>query len=223
MDINLYVIEDYENETAFRLRENKPNQTQFQTPSAGLFDMSQDRICPDCLDFSICGFCCLLYFTLFALAVVILKQFSEVFVFSASRFKVENLVFDTYTQVIKRFLQAIDTLFKFFTVCLCLFGKLGQLSMLRGSCLSEFLDQFVKFVFQVCFVHHMISSQMHLLYQITLHSPILINIAKPIPKRFKSGFSPNLTCIPEKQPIRGTFCVALKFCFSFPKNSRYKG
>jgi len=28
MDVNLYVIKDYENETAFGLRENKPNQTQ---------------------------------------------------------------------------------------------------------------------------------------------------------------------------------------------------
>jgi len=31
MNVNLYVIKEYENETAFRLRENKPNQTQFQT------------------------------------------------------------------------------------------------------------------------------------------------------------------------------------------------
>ena len=30
MNVNLYVIEDYENETAFRLQKNKPNQTQFQ-------------------------------------------------------------------------------------------------------------------------------------------------------------------------------------------------
>ena len=33
MNVNLYVIKDYENETAFGLRENKPNQTQFQTRS----------------------------------------------------------------------------------------------------------------------------------------------------------------------------------------------
>ncbi len=31
MNVNLYVIEDYENETAFRLQKNKPKQTQFQT------------------------------------------------------------------------------------------------------------------------------------------------------------------------------------------------
>jgi len=29
MNVNLYVIEDYENETSFRLQKNKPNQTQF--------------------------------------------------------------------------------------------------------------------------------------------------------------------------------------------------
>ncbi len=34
MNVNLYVIKEYENETAFRLRENKPNQTQFQTGAA---------------------------------------------------------------------------------------------------------------------------------------------------------------------------------------------
>ena len=33
MNVNLYVIKEYENETAFRVRENKPNQTQFQTRS----------------------------------------------------------------------------------------------------------------------------------------------------------------------------------------------
>jgi len=31
MNVNLYVIKEYENETAFRLEQNKPNQTQFQT------------------------------------------------------------------------------------------------------------------------------------------------------------------------------------------------
>jgi len=30
MNANVYVIEDYENETAFRLEQNKANQTQFQ-------------------------------------------------------------------------------------------------------------------------------------------------------------------------------------------------
>ncbi len=30
MNANLYVIEDYENETAFRPQKNKPNQNQFQ-------------------------------------------------------------------------------------------------------------------------------------------------------------------------------------------------
>ena len=30
MNVNLYVIEDYENETAFRLEQNKPKQSQFQ-------------------------------------------------------------------------------------------------------------------------------------------------------------------------------------------------
>ena len=30
MNVNLYVIEDYENETAFRLQKNKPKQTQFK-------------------------------------------------------------------------------------------------------------------------------------------------------------------------------------------------
>jgi len=30
MNVNLYVIEDYENETAFRPKKNKPKQTQFQ-------------------------------------------------------------------------------------------------------------------------------------------------------------------------------------------------
>jgi len=29
MNANVYVIEDYENETAFRLQKNKPNQSQF--------------------------------------------------------------------------------------------------------------------------------------------------------------------------------------------------
>jgi hypothetical protein len=29
MNVNLYVIEDYDNVTAFRLQKNKPNQTQF--------------------------------------------------------------------------------------------------------------------------------------------------------------------------------------------------
>ncbi len=29
MNVNLYVIEDYENETAFRLEQNKPKQSQF--------------------------------------------------------------------------------------------------------------------------------------------------------------------------------------------------
>ena len=29
MNVNLYIIEDYENETAFRPQKNKPNQTQF--------------------------------------------------------------------------------------------------------------------------------------------------------------------------------------------------
>jgi hypothetical protein len=33
MNVNLYVIEDYENETAFRLQKNKPNQTQFKPRS----------------------------------------------------------------------------------------------------------------------------------------------------------------------------------------------
>jgi hypothetical protein len=32
MNVNLYVIKEYENETAFRLEQNKPNQT--QSPSA---------------------------------------------------------------------------------------------------------------------------------------------------------------------------------------------
>ncbi len=31
MNVNLYVIEDYENETALRPQKNKPKQTQFQT------------------------------------------------------------------------------------------------------------------------------------------------------------------------------------------------
>jgi len=31
MNVNLYVIKEYENETAFRLQKNKPKQTQFQT------------------------------------------------------------------------------------------------------------------------------------------------------------------------------------------------
>ena len=92
---------------------------------------------------------CILNSTLFALSIVFLKQFSEVFVFPASRFKVEDLVFDAHPQVIKRFLQTIDTFFKFLAVCLCLLGKFGQLSMLGISCLSEFLNQFVKFVFQI--------------------------------------------------------------------------
>ena len=30
MNVNLYVIEDYENKTALRLEQNKPKQTQFQ-------------------------------------------------------------------------------------------------------------------------------------------------------------------------------------------------
>ena len=30
MNANVYVVEDYENETAFRLEQNKANQTQFQ-------------------------------------------------------------------------------------------------------------------------------------------------------------------------------------------------
>jgi len=50
-----------------------------------------------------------------------------------------------------------------------------------------------------------------------------VNTAKTMPKRFKSGFSTNLPLAPEKQPIRGTLCVALKFCFYFTKNSRYRG
>jgi len=29
MNVNLYVIKEYENETAFRLEQNKPNQSQF--------------------------------------------------------------------------------------------------------------------------------------------------------------------------------------------------
>jgi len=33
MDVNLYVIEDYENETAFRVQVNKAKQTQFQSPT----------------------------------------------------------------------------------------------------------------------------------------------------------------------------------------------
>ena len=35
MNINLYVIEDYENETAFRLKKTNPKQTQFQTTLIG--------------------------------------------------------------------------------------------------------------------------------------------------------------------------------------------
>jgi hypothetical protein len=31
MNANIFVTKDYENETDFRLRENKPNQSQFQT------------------------------------------------------------------------------------------------------------------------------------------------------------------------------------------------
>jgi hypothetical protein len=31
MNVNLFFIEDYENETALRPQKNKPNQTQFQT------------------------------------------------------------------------------------------------------------------------------------------------------------------------------------------------
>jgi len=31
MNVNVFVTKDYENETAFRLQKNKPNQTQFQT------------------------------------------------------------------------------------------------------------------------------------------------------------------------------------------------
>jgi len=30
MNVNLYIIEDYENKTALRLEQNKPKQTQFQ-------------------------------------------------------------------------------------------------------------------------------------------------------------------------------------------------
>ncbi len=34
MNVNLYVIKEYENETAFRLEQNKPNQTQFPSRNA---------------------------------------------------------------------------------------------------------------------------------------------------------------------------------------------
>ena len=37
MSANVYVIEDYENETAFRLQKNKPNQTQFLWIPAGVY------------------------------------------------------------------------------------------------------------------------------------------------------------------------------------------
>ncbi len=37
MNVNLYVIEDYENETAFRLEQNKPNQTQPVVSLSNLF------------------------------------------------------------------------------------------------------------------------------------------------------------------------------------------
>ncbi len=34
MNVNLYIIEDYENKTALRLEQNKPKQTQFQNPTS---------------------------------------------------------------------------------------------------------------------------------------------------------------------------------------------
>ncbi len=33
MNANVYATKDYENKTAFRLEQNKPNQTQFQRPT----------------------------------------------------------------------------------------------------------------------------------------------------------------------------------------------
>ena len=33
MNVNFYVIKEYENETVFRLEQNKPNQTQSQNPT----------------------------------------------------------------------------------------------------------------------------------------------------------------------------------------------
>ena len=36
MNVNLYVIKEYENETAFRLEQNKPNQSQFPCPKVAL-------------------------------------------------------------------------------------------------------------------------------------------------------------------------------------------
>ena len=45
--------------------------------------------------------CCLLCLALVALAVVFLKQPSEVLVFPASRFKIKDLILDAHPQVIQ--------------------------------------------------------------------------------------------------------------------------
>ncbi len=45
--------------------------------------------------------------------------------------------------------------------------------------------------------------------------------AKPIPKRPKASFLLNFTAYTQKQLIRPTLCITLKFCFNFPKRNPY--
>jgi hypothetical protein len=83
------------------------------------------------------------------LAALFFKQLSEVFVLSAGRLKIKDLVLNAHSKVIQRLLQAVDTFFELPAVCLCFLGKLGQLLVLRIGGLSKFFHQFVQLIFQV--------------------------------------------------------------------------
>ena len=120
MNVNTFSQKDYENEPPSGPKKTNPIQTQFKpcpersrtgqsrnNSRAGfmLSDWmvgfwSQSIVTGHKVIFGYVFFC-LLSLGLFALSIVFLKQFSEVFVFSASGFKVEDLVFDTYPQVIQ--------------------------------------------------------------------------------------------------------------------------
>jgi len=60
---------------------------------------------------------------LLALPPVVLKQFSEVFVFSAGRLEVESLILDTHSLVIQQILKTADALFKLLTIGARFFSK----------------------------------------------------------------------------------------------------
>jgi len=165
--------------------------------------------------------------TLFCLGLFFLKQISEVLIFSACRFQVEKLIFDTYPQVVQRFLQAIDAFFKPLMAVLSLFGEHRQLFLLWIDHSPKFLYQFIKFVFQSCFVHRTtLFSPPFSFLRITLilerlRSLRVVSEAKFIPECLKKTSCPISLTTPVKQPIRPTLCVGLMFCFYFPKRNPY--